>query len=141
MDKWVEPTSQARTELIRQAKNVAIVGVSDNPMRASHEVAAYLLLHSHFNLFFVNPKLETLLGQPVYASLTDIPEPIDIVDVFRKISDIPQVLDEAIAINAKTFWMQLGLTDQESADRGVQAGMNVVQNRCLKIDQESSLLS
>lgn len=141
MDKWVEPTSQARTELIRQAKNVAIVGVSDNPMRASHEVAAYLLSHSHFNLYFVNPKLETLFGQPVYASLTDIPEPIDIVDVFRKISDIPQVLDEAIAINAKTFWMQLGLTDQESADRGVQAGMNVVQDRCLKIDQESSLLS
>jgi len=134
MSTWVEPTAKARLEIIRNSKNVAIVGASDNPARASFFVATYLQSTSHFKLFFVNPRLETLLGQPVYKSLADIPEQIDIVDVFRKISDIPHVLDEAIAIGAKTFWMQLGITDQVSAERGVAAGLNVVQNRCLKIE-------
>ena len=113
---------------------MAIVGASDNPSRASYFVATYLLSASHFKLFFVNPRIETILGQKVYKSLADIPEPIDIVDVFRKASDIPGVMDEAIAIKAKTFWMQLGIEDEESAERGVAAGLNVVQNRCLKIE-------
>ena len=134
MSTWVEPSAKARLEIMAKATNVAIVGASDNPARASYFVATYLQSTSHFKLFFVNPRLETLLGQPVYKSLADIPEKIDIVDVFRKISDIPQVLDEAIAIGAKTFWMQLGITDQASADRGVEAGLNVIQNRCLKIE-------
>jgi predicted CoA-binding protein len=85
-------------------------------------------------LFFVNPKLDEILGQKVYKSLADIEEPIDIVDVFRKASDIPGVLDEAIAIKAKTLWMQLGISDQASAERGTAAGLNVVQNKCLKIE-------
>ena len=134
MSTWVEPSAKACLEIMAKATNVAIVGASDNPARASYFVATYLQSTSHFKLFFVNPRLETLLGQPVYKSLADIPEKIDIVDVFRKISDIPQVLDEAIAIGAKTFWMQLGITDQASADRGVEAGLNVIQNRCLKIE-------
>ena len=134
MSTWVEPSAKGRLEIMAKATNVAIVGASDNPARASYFVATYLQSTSHFKLFFVNPRLETLLGQPVYKSLADIPEKIDIVDVFRKISDIPQVLDEAIAIGAKTFWMQLGITDQASADRGVEAGLNVIQNRCLKIE-------
>lgn len=134
MSTWVEPSAKTRLEIMAKAKNVAIVGASDNPARASYFVATYLQSTSHFKLFFVNPRLETLLGQPVYKSLADIPEQIDIVDVFRKISDIPQVLDEAIAIGAKTFWMQLGISDQASAERGVAAGLNVIQNRCLKIE-------
>jgi predicted CoA-binding protein len=116
------------------AKNVAIVGASDNPERASYLVANYLLSASHFKLFFVNPKLNEILGQKVYKSLADIEEPIDIVDVFRKAADIPGVLDEAIAIKAKTFWMQLGISDQVSAERGAAAGLNVVQDKCLKIE-------
>jgi predicted CoA-binding protein len=82
----------------------------------------------------VNPRLDEILGQKVYRSLADIEEPIDIVDVFRKASDIPGVLDEAIAIKAKTFWMQLGISDDASAGRGVAAGLNVVQDKCLKIE-------
>ena len=93
-----------------------------------------MLSATHFKIFFVNPRLETILGQKVYKSLADIEEPIDIVDVFRKPADIPGVLDEAIAIKAKTFWMQLGITDDVSAERGVAAGLNVVQDRCLKIE-------
>jgi hypothetical protein len=131
---FVEPSALDRLEYMQSTKTVAIVGASDNPARASYFVATYLLSASHFKLFFVNPKLETILGHQVYKSLADIPEPVDMVDVFRKASDIPGVLDEAIAIKAKTFWMQLGIEDEVSAERGVAAGLNVVQNRCLKIE-------
>ena len=131
---WSEPNARERLELMKNSTNVAIVGASYNPARASYFVSTYLLSSSHFKLFFVNPRLETLLGHPVYKSLADIPEQIDIVDVFRKASDIPGVLDEAIAIKAKVFWMQLGIEDQVSAERGAAAGISVVQNRCLKIE-------
>lgn len=131
---FVEPSALDRLEYMQSTKTVAVVGASDNPARASYFVATYLLSASHFKLFFVNPKLETILGHQVYKSLADIPEPVDMVDVFRKASDIPGVLDEAIGIKAKTFWMQLGIEDEVSAERGVAAGLNVVQNRCLKIE-------
>ena len=131
---WHEPNARERLELMKNSVNVAIVGASDNPSRASYFVSTYLMSASHFKLFFVNPRLETLLGQPVYKSLADIPEPIDIVDVFRKSEDIPGVLDEAIAIKAKAFWMQLGIKHQESAERAAAAGMTVIQDRCLKIE-------
>jgi predicted CoA-binding protein len=131
---FTEPSAMERLQYMQDAKNVAIVGASDNPARASYFVATYLLSASHFKLFFVNPRLDEILGQKVYKSLADIEEPIDIVDVFRKASDIPGVLDEAIAIKAKTFWMQLGISDDASAARGVAAGLNVVQDKCLKIE-------
>ena len=131
---YTEPSALDRLSYMQNAKNVAIVGASDNPSRASYFVATYLLSASHFKLFFVNPRLDEILGQKVYKSLADIEEPIDIVDVFRKSEDIPGVLDEAIAIKAKTFWMQLGISNQEAAERGVAAGLNVVQDRCLKIE-------
>ncbi len=131
---YQEPTALDRLNFMSSAKNVAIVGASDNPARASYFVSTYLLSASHFKLFFVNPKLTEILGQKVYKSLAEIDEPIDIVDVFRKASDIPGVLDEAIAIKAKTFWMQLGISDQVSAERAASAGLNVVQDKCLKIE-------
>jgi predicted CoA-binding protein len=131
---FTEPSAMERLQYMQDAKNVAIVGASDNPARASYFVATYLLSASHFKLFFVNPRLDEILGQKVYKSLADIEESIDIVDVFRKASDIPGVLDEAIAIAAKTFWMQLGISDDASAERGVAAGLNVVQDKCLKIE-------
>jgi len=131
---WHEPNARERLELMKNSTNVAIIGASDNPARASYFVSTYLMSSSHFKLFFVNPRLETLLGQPVYKSLADIPVQVDIVDVFRKPSDIPRVLDEAIAAKAKVFWMQLGITNQPEAERGAAAGLTVVQNRCLKIE-------
>ena len=131
---YLEPSALERLKFMQDAKTVAIVGASDNPSRASYFVATYLLSAAHFKLFFVNPKLDEILGQKVYKSLADIPEPVDIVDVFRKPADIPGVLDEAIAIKAKTFWMQLGIKDEVSAERGVAAGLNVVQDKCIKIE-------
>ena len=137
---WVPPTNEEITEILKSSKNVAIVGASDNPERPVYGVSEWLLDHSHFNIFFVNPRIETLFGHKVYPSIADIPEWIDIVDVFRKASDIPTVLDEAIAVKAKTMWLQLGLRDDVSANRAVKNGLNVIQNRCLKIEYNSLIL-
>jgi predicted CoA-binding protein len=131
---YLEPNARQRLEIMKKSTNVAIVGASDNPARASYFVSTYLMSSSHFKLFFVNPRLETLLGQPVYESLADIPEQIDIVDVFRKPADCMGILDEAIAIGAKTLWLQLGISVPEVAEKGSAAGLNVVMNRCLKIE-------
>ena len=131
---WSAPTISEVNELLRKSTTVAIVGISNKEDRASYQVAKWLQEHSHFNLYFVNPVIETVLGAKTYPSLAEIPVEIDIVDVFRKPSDIPGVLDEAIAIKAKTFWMQLGISDDASAERGVAAGLNVVQDKCIKIE-------
>jgi predicted CoA-binding protein len=133
---WVPPSDEEITKILKDSKNVAIVGASDNKERPVYGVSEWLLDHSHYNLFFVNPRINTLFGHPVYRSLAEVPEWIDIVDVFRNIADMPVVLDEAIAIRAKTMWMQLGLSDQVTANRGVKNGLNVVQNRCLKVDYD-----
>jgi len=121
-------------ELLRVAKTVAVVGISDKPDRASYGVSQYLLKNSHFELFFVNPLLEEVLGQKVYKSLKDIPVHIDIVDVFRKPADCPQVLAESIEIGASAIWLQLGISSGDVAVRGDEAGLKVVMDRCIKID-------
>ncbi len=137
---WVPPTDEEIAELLRKAKTVAIVGASDNPERPVYGVSQWLLDNSHFDLFFVNPRLQTLFGHKVYPSIADIPEWVDIVDVFRNVADIPTVLDESIAVKAKSMWLQLGLKDDVSANRAVKNGLQVVQNRCIKIDYNSLLL-
>jgi predicted CoA-binding protein len=131
---WQAPSARERLGIMRDAKTVAVVGASDNPARASYFVGTYLLASTDFTVYFVNPRAETILGQPAYASLGDLPESPDIVDVFRKPADLPEVLDEAIAASAKTLWLQLGLSDEDVAERGNAAGLNVVMNRCLKIE-------
>lgn len=130
---WVGPTERERFDLIRRSKTVAIVGASDNPARASFFVATYLL-SSHFDLYFVNPRLTELLGRPVYPSLAALPVVPDIVDVFRKYEDLPSVLEETIAVEAKVLWLQLGLWHEGVAHKGEEAGLKVVMDRCLKIE-------
>jgi len=121
-------------DLLRNSKTVAVVGISDKPERASYGVSKYLLENSHFELFFVNPLLDEVLGQKVYKSLKEIPVPIDIVDVFRKPSDCIQVLEESIEIGAKAIWLQLGISVEEVESQGEEAGLTVVMDRCIKID-------
>ncbi len=137
---WVPPTNDEITLLLRNSKTVAIVGASDNPERPVYGVSEWLLDNSHFDIYFVNPRLETLFGHRVYPSIAAIPAWIDIVDVFRKVTDIPTVLDEAIAVKAKSLWLQLGLQDDVSANRAVKNGLQVVQNRCLKVDYNLLML-
>jgi len=129
----VTDSTQIR-ELLKKSKTLAIVGVSDKPDRPSYGVAQYLLEHSHYTIFLVNPMLETALGEKVYHSLSEIPEHIDLVDVFRKPADCSEVLEEAIAVGVDAIWLQLGITSPEVLARGTEAGLSVVMDRCLKVD-------
>lgn len=131
---WQEPNARERLRIIQDAKVVAIVGVSANRARASYFVASYLNGGEYYKLYFVNPMIDQLFGEKVYPTLADLPERPDIVDVFRKPSETPAVLDEALAAGAKTLWLQLGISNDEVAERGTAAGINVVMNRCLKIE-------
>ena len=131
---WVGPSAPERLALLRRTRSIAIVGASANPSRASYFVATYLLSSSPYDVYFVNPRATEILGRPVYKSLADLPGPPDLVDVFRKPADLPEVADEAIAAGAKALWLQLGLWDEAVAQHAHDAGLDVVMNRCLKIE-------
>lgn len=131
---YQEPTAKERLEILQNSKVVAMVGVSSNRSRASYFVASYLKGGDYYKVYYVNPMIDTLFDEKVYDSLADLPEKPDIVDVFRKPADTPAVLDEAIAVGAKTIWLQLGIWNDEVGERGTAAGLNVVMNRCLKIE-------
>jgi len=132
-------TDEEIRDLLTRSKNIAIVGASDDPHRPVYGVSEWLLDKTDYNLFFVNPRLESLFGFPVYPTLMDVPEWIDIVDVFRKPTDAPSVLEEAITAKAKSMWMQLGISNDEVMARGNKMGLDMVQNRCIKIEYERLL--
>ena len=133
-ETWQGPSLQDRLRILRTTTSVAIVGASANPARASYFVASYLLSSSSYDVYFVNPRATEILGHPVYPSLADLPVVPDLVDVFRRHDDLPSVLDETVAVGAKTLWLQLGLWHEDVA-RGAEAvGLDVVMNRCLKIE-------
>lgn len=133
------PSDDKIRELLLATKTIAIVGVSANTDRASYHVARYLQGRTNFELFFVNPAVDEILGQKVYKSLSEIEKAIDLVDVFRKPEDCLAVLEEAIAIKAKAVWLQLGISVPEVAMQGEEAGLTVVMDRCIKIDHAQLL--
>lgn len=135
VEGWSPPTAQQRRAILRRSKSVAMVGASSNPARASNFVATYLLSSStDYDVYFVNPRETEIYGRPVYDSLEDLPVTPDIVDVFRRSEDLPEAADAAIAAGARTFWAQLGLWSPEAVRRAAAAGLDVVMNRCLKIE-------
>ena len=131
---WVGPSAKERLAILRGAKSIAIVGASPNSTRSSYFVSTYLLQSSDYRVYFVNPMVDEILGQKSYKSLADLPEVPDIVDVFRKASDIPSVIEEVLASGAKTVWVQLGIWNQEAAEYGESKGLTVVMDRCLKVE-------
>ena len=131
---WLGPGAKARLQILRKAKSIAIVGASPNPARSSYFVGTYLLQSSDYRVYFVNPNADTILGQKAYPDLASLPEVPDIVDVFRKGSDIPAVIDGVLAIGAKTFWVQLGIYNQEAAIYAESNGLTIVMDRCIKIE-------
>ena len=131
---WVGPSAKERLTILRAAKSIAIVGASPNPARSSYFVGTYLLQSSDYRVYFVNPNADSILGHPVYPDLASLPEVPDIVDVFRKASDIPSVIDDVLAIGAPTVWIQLGIWNQEAAEYGESKGLTVVMDRCLKVE-------
>ena len=133
MTRVLEADPRTRLRIIRDAESVALVGVSGNELRSSNFVATYLV-RTHMRVYPVNPMYEEILGLKCYPSLASLPEVPDIVDVFRRHSAIPGVVDDAIAVGAKVVWLQLGLRHDEAARTAIDAGLEVVQDRCLKIE-------
>lgn len=128
-------TDEEIRQLLQEAQHVAIVGWSPKADRPSHEVAAYLKAHGYM-IYPVNPTAQGTPEQPVFATLSDIQAPIDIVDVFRRAEDMPEVVEAAIAIGAKAIWIQLGIVNEEAAQRASEAGLKVVMDRCMKIEHQ-----
>jgi predicted CoA-binding protein len=120
-------------EILRPPKTIAVVGISDKAERESNVVARYLQEQS-YRVVPVNPMLERVLDRPCYPSLREIPERVDIVDIFRRPDAVPEVVDEAIEIGARVVWMQLGIVHEEAAAKARQAGLTVIMDRCMKRD-------
>ena len=131
---WVGPSARQRLGILRQARSIAIVGASPNAARSSYFVGTYLLSSSDYRVYFVNPNADTILGQKAYPDLASLPEVPDVVDVFRKSSDIPSVIDDVLAVGATTVWLQLGIWNEEAARFGESKGLTVVMDRCIKIE-------
>ncbi len=120
-------------EILKNYRVVAVVGLSADPGRPSYQVAQYLQRHG-YRIIPVNPGCDEILGEKCYPSLKDIPLPVEVVDIFRKVEAIPAIVDEAIAVGAKAVWMQLGLEEPVSAQKARKAGLKVVMDRCMKIE-------
>ena len=133
MSAVLEADARERLRIIRNSNSVALVGVSANPIRSSNFVASYLI-RTDFVTYPLNPMYDEVLGMKCYSTLADLAEVPDIVDVFRREVQIPGVVEEAIAVGAKVVWFQLGLRHDEAARMALDAGLAVVQDRCLKIE-------
>jgi uncharacterized protein len=129
----VNPSDRAIRQILETGKTVAVVGLSDKPDRDSYKVAQYLQEHG-YRIIPVNPTVDQVLGEKSYASVAAIPEQVDIVDVFRKPDAVAPVAQEAIDAGAGTLWMQLGVVNQEAADMAEAAGLQVVMDRCMKVE-------
>lgn len=116
-------------EILRDCHTIAVVGLSSNPARPSHRVAAYMQAQG-YRVIPVNPNETTVLGEPAYPSLTAVPGTIDLVNIFRKPEDVLPIVDEAIARGAKAIWMQEGVVNEVAAERARQTGLLVVMDRC-----------
>jgi predicted CoA-binding protein len=132
---WSPPTAAQRRAILRGARTVAVVGASANPARPANFVLTYLLSSSAgYEVWPVTPNDPEILGVRTFPSLAELPGEPDIVDVFRRADQLPGVAREAVAAGAKTLWMQLGLHSDEAVEIAHSAGLNVVSNRCLKIE-------
>ncbi|MBI3998765.1 MAG: CoA-binding protein [Armatimonadetes bacterium] len=117
-------------EILTATRTIAVVGLSDNPERPSYEVASYLK-DEGYRIIPVNPSIPEALGERAYPSLCEVPEPVDVVQIFRRPHDVPPIIDDAIAIGAKVVWMQLGIVHEEAAARARAAGLKVVMDTCM----------
>jgi predicted CoA-binding protein len=119
--------------ILKQNQTIAVVGLSAQWFRPSFFAAKYLQEHG-YRVIPVNPAYPEILGEKCYANVREIREKVDVVDVFRKPEDVPPIAEEAIAIGAKVLWMQIGVTNEAAARRAREAGLDVVMNRCMKIE-------
>jgi len=128
-------SSDVVAQILRGSRTIAVVGLSSNPMRASHGVAEYLK-NAGYRIIPVNPNETEVLGEKAYARLEDVPEPVDIVDVFRRAEEVGALAESAIRIGAKVLWMQLGIENAGAAEKARTAGLVVVEDSCLMVEHK-----
>ena len=129
-------TDEDIAQILNSYRTIAIVGLSNNPDKPSYGVAEYLKAKG-YKIIPVNPAVEEIQGEKSYPNLAAIPEPVEIVDIFRRSEDIPPIVDAAIQVGAKVVWMQLGIENEPSASKARQAGLKVVMNRCMKREHQA----
>ncbi|RJX41066.1 CoA-binding protein [Paenibacillus pinisoli] len=127
------PEREQIKEILSGSDTIAVVGLSDNPERVSYMVSEAMQAKG-YTIIPVNPNADTILGQKSYAKLSDIPVPVDIVNVFRRSEHTPPVAEEAVAIGAKTLWLQLGILNEEAGKIAASGGLNVIMDRCIKVE-------
>lgn len=136
---FTNPPAEMRKKLLTEAKNIAVVGLSDKPERTSYLIAQ-AMQQAGYRILPVNPRLKTdVLGEKPYASLKEIDEPIDIVNVFRRSEFVPPIAEEAVAVGAKALWLQQGVFHEEVAQYARQHGLIVVMDLCIKVDHALQL--
>jgi uncharacterized protein len=123
-------------DVLQSAHTIAVVGLSDNPLRPSHGVAAYLQTQG-YRIIPVNPQIQTSLGEKAYPSLLDVPEKIDIVDIFRRPEFVEEVVDQAIQLKVPAVWMQEEVIHEKAAQKARQAGIFVVMDRCILVEHRA----
>jgi predicted CoA-binding protein len=124
------PHSDPITDILQRSKTIAVVGLSSNPLRPSHGVSAYMQSHG-YRIIPVNPNIEECLGEKAYRSLLQLPEKIDIVNIFRRSEYVDEVVDQAIQCEAPVLWMQEEVINERAAEKARKAGIFVVMNRCI----------
>ena len=134
----IRPHDQTLRELLKNTRTIAVVGLSPKPVRDSHDVSAYIQ-RAGYRIIPVNPGQKEILGEKCYKDLGDIPHPVDMVNVFRRSEFIPPIAEAAIAIKAKSLWLQLGISHYEASTRAQAAGLVVVEDLCLKIEHKRLL--
>ena len=127
----MELTWEAVRKILESTKTIAVVGLSDKPDRDSHEIASYLQ-EAGYRIIPVNPTIQETLGEKAYKSLRDVPQRIDVVQIFRRPEEVPAIVDDAIAIGAKVVWMQPGTENEEAAERAEAAGLKAVMGACMR---------
>lgn len=131
-------TTEDIARILSEYRTVAVVGLSPRPEKPSYEVASYLQGRG-YRIIPVNPAAKEVLGETSYPSLAAIPEPVDIVNIFRRSEDVPPIVDAAIQIGAKVVWMQLGIANEAAASRARRAGLKVVMDKCMKTEHQTAL--
>jgi hypothetical protein len=132
MEEFENPSDEKIREMLSQTTTIAVVGLSPNPSRPSYGVANYLK-NKNYRIIPVNPGYPEVLGEKSYPTLSDIPEKVDVVDIFRRPEYVPPIVDEAIKIKARVIWMQSGIVNYEAAQKAKKAGLLVVMDRCMAV--------
>ncbi len=130
------PESDPVADLLRSSHNIAVVGLSANPLRPSHGVSAYMQSQG-YRIIPVNPEADEVLGEKAYASLLEVPDPIDIVDIFRRSEFVPEIVDQAIQCKASAIWMQEGVVNEGAAEKARKAGLFVIMDSCILVEHRA----